>query len=251
MSNTVAIIQARMSSIRLPGKSLKMISGKPNILRVIERIKRSEKINDLWVACSNKESDNILYDYIKSIGINCFRGSMNDVLSRYLEVSKLSKADNIVRITGDCPLIDPTIIDKVIEKYFIDKTDYTSNTIHRTFPDGLDVEVFSYDALREADKFSKISFMREHVTPYIHGKLEKKIPSGNFKRSQLINSYDYSKHRWTLDQKEDLQFIESIYNKLNDLCSWLEVIELINRNPNLTKVNSHIKHNEGSKLKDY
>ena len=145
------IIQARMTSSRLPGKSMKSIIGKPAIQRVTERVKKSKLISDLWLACSDHKEDNVLENFAKANNINVFRGNMNDVLSRYVSISKMNDSGIIVRITGDCPLIDPDIIDAVIDKFIISDTDYTSNTLTRTYPDGLDVEVFSKNALYESE----------------------------------------------------------------------------------------------------
>jgi len=253
MKKIACIIQARMSSSRLPGKSMKDINGKPTIKRVVERVSKSRLISEVWLACSKHNTDDILEEFSISNAINIYRGSMNDVLSRYVNISKNIKADIIVRITGDCPLIDPEIIDKVIEKHQNLFADYTSNTLVRSFPDGLDVEVFSSKSLYEADLYSNNSFMREHVTPYIHGRLSDKFLSGNFKREQLISTVDYSKYRWTLDEEEDLIFLNKVYNYLNDYCTWKDVINLLKIKPQLVDINKNIKFNEGTLigLKNY
>ncbi len=240
------IIQARMTSSRLPGKSMKSIIGKPAIQRVTERVKKSKLISDLWLACSDHKEDNVLENFAKTNNINVFRGNMNDVLSRYVSISKMNDSGIIVRITGDCPLIDPDIIDAVIDKFIISDTDYTSNTLTRTYPDGLDVEVFSKNALYEADEKSDNLFMREHVTPYIHGRLKDKFPCGQFKRNQLVHSTDYSNYRWTLDEEEDLHFLNAVYSHLDDFCSWLDVIDFLKKNPKVKELNNNIQFNEGS-----
>lgn len=245
-SKIVCIVQARMSSSRLPGKSFKDICGKPVIQRVIERVSKSKLLSDVWLACSEHNTDNILEKFANNHSINIYRGSLDDVLSRYVNISKRVKADTIVRITGDCPLIDSSLIDKIINIHKNLSSDYTSNTLIRSFPDGLDVEVFSSECLYQADLNSNNAFMREHVTPYIHGRLANKFPSGKFKREQLINNIDYSQYRWTLDEKSDLFFLRKIYKSLNDYCSWMEVIDFLKKNPELIEINKHIQFNEGS-----
>ena len=242
----ICIIQARMTSSRLPGKSIKDISGKPAIQRVVERAMKSNLISDLWLACSNHKEDDILEEYAIRNNINIFRGSMNDVLSRYVNISKNNNSNIIVRITGDCPLIDPEIMDILINMHMKSNSDYTSNTLTRSYPDGLDVEVFSSIALYEADLYSDNAFMREHVTPYIHGRLSDKFPSGDFKREQLVSPIDYSQYRWTLDEEEDLIFLNEVYNNLNDYCTWKDVINLLEKQPELVNINKNIKFNEGS-----
>tara|TARA_B100001013_G_C24591353_1_gene434935 strand:+ start:270 stop:1046 length:777 start_codon:yes stop_codon:yes gene_type:complete len=241
--NIICIVQARMSSIRLPGKSMMDIAGKPAIQRVIERIKRSKYLSNIWLACSSHKSDNILYEFALKHSFNCFRGSLDDVLSRYVSISNNNNADIVVRITGDCPLIDPEIVDQVIEIIIKNKCDYASNTLKRTYPDGLDVEVFTSQALYEADKFSSHGFMREHVTPYIHGRLVNQFPSGDFIRDQLLYKINYSNYRWTLDYREDLVFLNNIYENLDDNCGWQKVIELILKYPHLKNINKHINLN--------
>ena len=245
----VCIIQARMSSTRLPGKSLALINKVPCIERVIKRVKKSKLIDDIWVACSNSKSDDILANFVKALNIKCYRGSMNDVLSRYVKVCELTNSDYIVRVTGDCPLIDPNIIDKVIRKILATGADFASNTIQRSFPDGLDVEVFTSNALMEANYNSKEKFLREHVTPYISGKLSKTFTSGEFYRVQVLNRKDYSDIRLTLDRKEDLKFLNQIYKSLNNSCTWREVINFLKKEKHLLNINKHIEYNE--KTKDF
>lgn len=247
----VCIIQARMSSTRLPGKSLALINGIPCIERVINRIKKSFLIDEIWLACSTDNSDNVLEDFIKKFDINFFRGSLNDVLSRYVSISEISLADYIVRITGDCPLVDPSIIDDIVSNIVNSKLDYVSNTIDRTYPDGLDVEAFSIKALLEANKNSKSNIMREHVTPYITGKLGDKFASGSFEIKQIKHNIDYSKIRLTLDRKEDLKLLNIIYENLGDYCKWQDVIKFLIKKKHLLNINKHIKYNEKTENLSY
>lgn len=240
----ICIVQARMSSTRLPGKSMALINKKPCIERVISRIKRSALLDEIWLACSSDKKDDVLESFIKGFGIKCYRGSLHDVLSRYVEISKFTKADYIVRITGDCPLVDPELIDKAVLKIINNNLDYVSNTINRTFPDGIDVEVFSYNALMQADINSQSLFLREHVTPYISGKVKNKSSIGCFKRKQFINETDYSYIRLTLDRKEDLKLLNIVYRELEDDCSWKDVVEFLLKQKNLLNINKHIEYNE-------
>ena len=242
---TICIIQARMSSTRLPGKSLKKINGIPCIEMVINRVKKSKLINELWLACSNEISDDILVDYVKSLKVNIYRGKLNDVLSRFVAISHKQKADYVVRITGDCPFIDSSIIDKVIKKIFDKNLDYVSNTILRTFPDGVDVEVFRASTLYKSEKIAN-DFIKEHVTPYITGKIKKQISYDKFKIGQIKSLKDYSSFRLTLDREEDLRLLNILCKKLGNNCSWQQAVNLIQKNSDLLKINNHIAYNEKS-----
>tara|TARA_A100001011_G_scaffold400668_1_gene517390 strand:+ start:5053 stop:5829 length:777 start_codon:yes stop_codon:yes gene_type:complete len=242
----ICIIQARMSSTRLPGKSLIKINGTPCIEMVINRVSKSRLIHELWLACSDHSSDDILAKYLKAFKINTFRGNLNNVLSRFVLISKKQSADYIVRITGDCPLIDHNLIDKSIKKILEKKLDYVSNTIIRTYPDGIDVEVFKSSALYEAEKKAN-AFTREHVTPYISGKLKKYMSSGNFKTAQIKNLKDLSLFRLTLDREEDLNLLNEVCKKLGNNCEWQQAVNLIQKNSDLFKINNHIAYNENSK----
>ena len=245
-SKIICIIQARMSSTRLPGKSLIKINGIPCIEMVINRVNKSLLINDVWLACSNHSSDDILADYVKSLKANIFRGKLNDVLSRFSAISRKANAHYVVRITGDCPLIDHEIIDKVIKKILNQDLDYVSNTLERTFPDGVDVEVFKSSALYASEKVAN-NFMREHVTPYISGKLKAYMSHGNFKVGQIKNSEDLSLFRLTLDRKEDLTLLNILCNRLGNNCTWDQAVKLLQENSDLFKINNHIAYNENSK----
>ncbi len=241
----ICIIQARMSSTRLPGKSLIKINGIPCIEMVINRVKKSKLIDELWLACSNELSDDVLVNYLKSLKVNVYRGKLNDVLSRFVEISKKQNAKYIVRITGDCPLIDYSLIDKIIKKMIDKDLDYVSNTILRTFPDGVDAEAFRASALYKSEEIAN-DFIREHVTPYITGKLKNKNLCGKFKLGQIENLIDFSSFRLTLDREEDLQLLNILCKKLGNNCSWLQAVNLIQKNSDLFKINNHIAYNEKS-----
>ena len=244
----VCIIQARLSSKRLPRKVLMDIEGKTCIERVIERVKKSKLIDEIWLATTYLTVDKNLKKICDENKIHFFQGSNYNVLSRFYKISKITNASYIVRITGDCPLIDWKIIDEMIEKIKINNCDYYSNTIQRTFPDGLDVEIFSSATLNKTYFNAKHPFLKEHVTPYMHGKVPKNIETGKFNIKQFLNDKDYSNYRITLDRKEDLLLIKKIYSQLDDFCSWREVIKLIEKKPYLKKINNHIKLNEGSEI---
>ncbi|MDA9708488.1 aminotransferase class III-fold pyridoxal phosphate-dependent enzyme [Alphaproteobacteria bacterium] len=244
----ICIIQARLNSKRLPKKVLVDIAGKSCLQRVIERVKASKLINEIWLATTFLKEDKILEQTCNKLKIKFFQGSNLNVLSRFYKILKITKAQSIVRITADCPLIDAKVIDQVIRKFQKEKCDYLSNTVNRTFPDGLDVEIFSSAALKKTYLEAKHPFLKEHVTPYMHGKVPKGIQSGPFTAKQFLNEIDYSNIRITLDRPEDLVLIRKVFSNLKDFCSWQEVIDFIKKNPSLKKINNHIKTNEGSKI---
>ena len=163
----LAILQARTSSTRLPGKVLKPILGKPMLERQLDRLARVRQIDKLVVATSEGPDDNALAELCDRIGFKCFRGSLNDVLDRFYQTAKIYNARNIIRLTGDCPVADPQIIDEIISHYLSGNFDYVSNTIEPTYPDGLDAEVFRYECLEQAWHKAKLPSQREHVTPFI------------------------------------------------------------------------------------
>jgi spore coat polysaccharide biosynthesis protein SpsF (cytidylyltransferase family)/UTP-glucose-1-phosphate uridylyltransferase len=215
----LAILQSRMSSSRLPGKVLKPILNKPIVAYEIERIKQSKKIDKIVLATSINEDDNPLEELAKSLNIECFRGDLENVLKRYYDCATHYKADIIVRLTGDCPVIDPTIIDEIIESHLNMENDYTSNTLYRTFPDGLDVEVFNYETLKKVYENAVSYDEKEHVTLYIH-KNKDKFKIGNFQ-----NDIDYSYLRWTLDTIDDFYFFKRLYEtKKTFLFNWKEIL---------------------------
>ena len=242
----ICIIQARTSSKRLPRKILAYINGKKCIDRVIERVKRSKLINELWLATTKMKADDILEDIAKKKQLNLFRGSTDNVLSRYYEIAKITNADIIIRVTGDCPLIDYKVINKAIKLFEENTFDYVSNTINRTYPDGLDVEVFSRKTLEKTYKMAKHPFFLEHVTPYMHGKVKKELLHGNFKIGQFLNSTNYSELRLTLDEKSDLKLLNIIFKNIDDFSSWKTVVNFMKKNNKLININKHIQLNEGS-----
>ena len=240
----LGILQARASSSRLPGKILKSILGKPMLLQQIERIKRVPSIEQLIVATSTSASDDPLVDVLLKNNIKVFRGSLNDVLDRFYKASLENSAEHIVRLTGDCPLSDPEIIENVIQQHLNSKVDYTSNTFPETFPDGLDVEIFRFDCLKKTWEEAVLPSEREHVTPYIRNSI------GKFTHSNIECSHDLSSMRWTVDEPEDFEFIEKVYEGLyskNKAFNMSDVLAYLQVHPNLTKINTHIERNEGAK----
>ena len=197
----VCIVQARISSSRLPAKILLPGYNKPLLLHLIERLKKSKLINSVIVATSKNPLDDLIYDLCSLKKIKVYRGNLNDLLSRYYNCAKKHNADHIVRVTSDCPLIDPKIIDLMIRKYLsLKKLDFLSNTHPPSYPDGFDVEIFSFRALEKAFRSAKNSYEREHVTPFIWDN-PKKFRLFNY--TTLKNDNLYKKYRLTLDYKED------------------------------------------------
>jgi len=234
------IIQARTTSTRLLGKALMKIEGKPMVWHVVNRLKFSKILNDIILAIPDTKKNDILERFAKDNKVKYFRGSEEDVLSRYYEAAKKFNVDVIVRITSDCPLIDPQIVDLLIKKYLSSTADYVSNSLKRTFSRGLDVEVFSLKVLEKAHKEAKENYQREHVTPYIYEhpeifKLQNIEAKGKLKHPEL---------RLTVDTKEDLQLIREIYKHLykpGKIFYAEEIINLLNRYPELVKININVK----------
>lgn len=241
MKRVIGIIQARLDSTRLPKKVLSNIVGKPMIIHLLDRAKKSKLLDNIVIATTTNKSDDEIERIVKEYGFDIFRGSQDDVLDRYYNAAKLYNADIIVRITGDCPLLDPMVVDHAV-KYFKDNDfDYISNVIEPTYPDGLDIEVFSFNALEKAWKNANLKSEREHVTPYI------KNPE-NFRVSNFKNNKDLSHMRWTVDEPRDLDFVREIYKRLypkKKLFLMDDVLKLLEENPEIEKINSGIGRNEG------
>ncbi len=246
MTKVVAVVQARMSSARLPGKVMADISGRPAISYTLLRARRAARLDEVWLACSREEADDPLAEFAATIDIPVFRGDEEDVLSRFAEVARERDADVIVRLTADCPLIEPEIIDLAVKRFLRGGVDYVSNGLTRTYPDGLDVEVFSRAALERADAEASDPFLRQHVTPYIHGRLRERLPWGGFKTAQITNDIDYSHLRWTLDEPEDLVFLRRLLPMLKEDFHWLDVIAAMTRDPDLFWINPKRGINEGT-----
>ena len=204
----VAILQARMSSSRLPGKVLKPVVGKPILALQIERLRRCKTIDKLVLATSNQSSDDALEQLCHTLGIECFRGDLEDVLTRFRDAAKHHMAQHVVRLTGDCPLTDPTLIDQLINHHLLGGFDYTSNIYPRSYPDGLDAEVFTFDTLERMYNEAQQPHEREHVTSYIESHFD------DFQIGNLAQDIDQSALRWTLDTQDDFEFIQWVYESL-------------------------------------
>ncbi len=239
----LAIVQARLGSTRLPGKVLKKINGKPLIEILLHRLSKSKKLDKIILATSKKEENDILVSFVEKLGFNTYRGSEKDVLSRYYNAAKLYNPTLVVRVTGDCPIIDPSLVDDVVRFFEKNNLEYASNANPPTYPDGLDVEIFTYKALKEANKFANTMHEREHVTPYIKS-------NENYKIANFSNKIDYSNERWTVDEPEDLILINNIFNhfKPNLDFSWKDVLKLRISNEEIFKINMEIKRNIGATL---
>jgi len=239
----VALVQARMGSTRLPGKVLKSIVNKPMIELLLTRLSQSSELDEIVVAASEEVQNDKLQSVVESLGYQCTRGSEKDVLNRFYESAKLLKADVIVRITGDCPLVDSGLVDKCIQGHKNSKVDYFSNIDPATYPDGLDVEVMSFASIERANNETDSDFDREHVTPYIRN-------SDSFSKASMSHIEDLSSQRWSVDEPEDLVVVTNIFEHFSPdiLFNWKQVLELIKFQPTLFSENQQIKNNEGATM---
>ncbi len=237
----VAIIQARMGSSRLPGKSLAEIEKRPMLWHVIQRVKRAKLVDRVVVATSTAPVDDAIEKMCRENDVPCYRGSENDVLDRFYDAARGEKASQVVRITADCPLIDPEVIDRVVRRFQRGDLDYASNAMVRSYPDGLDTEIFSFSALERAWHEASKTSEREHVTPYLR--------SEKFRTANVENdsTFLYQHYRWTVDEAEDLEFIRAVYKAFRERESFgmEDVFGLIEKNPGLEKMNSEIVSNHG------
>ncbi len=237
----VAIIQARMGSTRLPGKMMKDINGTPMVQFVVESVKKTKKVDEVWLATTVNPEDEVLARWAEENNVLLYRGSSDDVLDRYYQTGKLAGADVIVRVTGDCPLIDPSVIDQVVEEFLKGGADYVCNTQPPTFPDGLDVEVCSFAAIEKAWKEAELSSEREHVMPYIwkHPEL--------FRIKNVVHDPDWSHYRLTLDTVEDFELIGKVIIecKKQNAYNMNTVIKILTEHPEWLDINSKYERNEG------
>ena len=240
---TVAIVQARMGSTRLPNKVMKPIGGVPMIEVLLLRLARATEVNEVLVATSVDPRNQLLADHVTSLGYTCFRGSEDDVLDRYIQAAKSAQADVVVRITGDCPLVDPALVDQVIRGFKAAHVDYFSNTAPPTFPDGLDIEVFTLAALERVAHESTVPFDHEHVTPYLR-------TSGKFKQGGQQHNADLSGLRWTVDEPADYEVITKVFAHFApDIhFSWQQVLQLQQIEPEIFTPNQSLIRNEGATM---
>ncbi|MDC0225477.1 aminotransferase class III-fold pyridoxal phosphate-dependent enzyme [Gammaproteobacteria bacterium] len=237
---SVAIIQARLGSKRFPNKVLETVNGKSLIEILYTRLKKSKLLDDIIFAIPKDDSNERLKIEIQSLDAKFFAGSEHDVLKRFFETAEYINAENIIRITADCPLIDHQMLDDMLEIFLTGEYEYLSNTNPPTYPDGFDIEIFSFNMLDSANRMAKKSSDREHVTPFIRSKLAASIYN-------YVNKKDHSDYRVTIDEKKDLTFIKSLAEIRTDLIdlSFEKIMKLIIENPNVVKINSDIKRNEG------
>jgi spore coat polysaccharide biosynthesis protein SpsF len=232
----VAVIQARMGSKRLPGKVLKDLGGDTVLGRVVSRVRQCRLVNDLVVATSTDPTDDVILNECRRLGIRAFRGSEYDVLDRYYRAAREAQADVVVRITSDCPLIDPGVSDKTIQAFVDVRPDYASNVLERTYPRGLDTEVVTLAALECAWRDAREAYQREHVTPFLYEHPE------HFRLLSVKGDHDYSQHRWTLDTQEDLEFLRAVYARILDGqdLPWRDVLNIVKSEPDLAELNRYI-----------
>jgi spore coat polysaccharide biosynthesis protein SpsF len=225
-----------MGSTRLPGKVLTDLGGKTVLARVVGRLRRAKRLDEIVVATTNSIADDAIVRECHQLKVRCFRGSESDVLDRYQRAALVCATQVVVRITSDCPLIDPQLVDETIWTFQQHCADYASNVFPRTYPRGLDTEVFTTAALEQAWNDAHEPYQREHVTPYFceHPEL--------FRLASLRGQFDYSQYRWTLDTSEDLELLRTIYARFfnRDDFSWAEVIRLMENVPELAALSSQV-----------
>lgn len=239
----VVIAQARMGSTRLPGKALADIDGHPVLWHVVARARRARTVDAVVVATSERQLDDPIAEFCQLHNISCMRGSEDDVLDRYYLAAREHGADVIVRVTGDCPLLDPEVLDRVVETYLGGDFDYVSNTLLYTYPDGLDTEVFSFAALERAWREARLPAEREHVTPYIRA-------SGRFRTANVTSDVSLPRRqlRWTVDEPADLEFVRRVYARLGEggrTFGWRDVLQLLESDPELMRLTTGSVRNEG------
>lgn len=233
----IAIIQARMSSTRLPGKVLMKIAGKPMLWYLIMRLKKSSLIKTVVVATSTQKEDDVIVKFCRQERLQVFRGNLANVLDRYYQTALKFSADIVIRLTSDCPLIDHTLIEKGLDLFTKHNSDYVSNTVRRTFPRGFDFEIISFKALKEAQKRAKELAELEHVTPYIW-----RYHPDDFNIRQLIQQRNNSAYRLTVDTPEDFQLVKILIEKYHaHTRSFSEIIRILDHHPDLTIINKHVE----------
>ncbi len=243
---TVVIIQARMASSRLPGKVLKDLGGQPVLAWAVERCRMAKSVQQVIVATTTDPADDPVANLCAERGWNCFRGSQFDVLDRFYQAALAFGAGVIVRVTADCPLIDPSVIDAVVAEFHRTGADFAANRLpppwHRTWPIGLDTEVCAFAGLERAWREAAEKHEREHVMPYFYD------TPGRFKVAILEHDPDYGFHRWTLDTPEDLELLRALALRLGSRldASWLDVLALFEREPELAQINARVQHKTGA-----
>jgi len=241
MKKTAALIQARMSSTRFPGKVLEPLAGRPSIVFMVERARRAQSLDAVVVVTSTDASDDPLAATLSRHGIECFRGDLHDVLARYHVAAQQSGATTVVRLTGDCPLVDPALVDAVVAARLADRADYASNVDPPTFPDGLDIECFSSEALRRAFQEASAPAEREHVTPWMRS------AASGLRRTNLRGLADLSHLRLTVDYPDDLTVVRRVVDhcsRRNAHFDLYDVLRCLAAEPELMELSRHAR-NEG------
>lgn len=256
-SRVVAIIQGRMSSSRLPGKILADIAGQPMLQRVFIRTSRAATVTETIFATTTDASDDPVAEYCDFSGIPFSRGSLFDVLDRYYQAASQAKADVVVRITADCPVIDPVLIDDVVNTLLEDEYDFVCNRLplpwSRTYPIGLDVEACTFKVLKKAWKEAKEPQHREHAMPYFYEGVElthqsRTLETGTSPRGYNIallhHTTDFGDYRWTVDTPDDLEFMRQVYSRFGgrDDFTWKEVLDMVHDEPKLMEINAGVQH---------
>ncbi len=233
----VAVIQARMGSTRLPGKVLLDIAGCSMLARVVRRASRAELLSEVVVATGESPEDDPIVEECHRLAVPCFRGSDEDVLQRYHGAALAHGADAVVRITSDCPLIDPGVIDRVVHEFLEREPDYAANILDRTWPRGLDTEIMTAATLDRTFHEADLPYERIHVTPYIY-----RHP-GLFDLLSVTQPEDLSNGRWTVDSPDDMEFIRAVYERFDgdDRIGWRDVHRLLASDPTLARMNRHVR----------
>lgn len=238
----IAILQARMGSSRLPNKVLRTIKGKTLLELYINRVKQSRLIDKIVIATTTKPSDDVIEATAFELGIECFRGSENDLLDRYYQCAKKYRAEVVVRVTPDDPFVDYRVIDRAVKIFRDNEVDFVTNHFEPTYPEGLDVEVYSISALEKSWREAKLLSEREHVFPYIQNN------QGQFKIINFTQGKDYSHLRWTIDYECDYEMTSVIYGHLYDkkpVFLQEDILQLLENHPEIAEMNAHIKRKEG------
>ncbi len=238
---TVIVVQARMTSTRLPGKVLLPLGGEPMLTRLVQRLRRVRLADAIVIATTTNASDDAIVALCERLGVAHHRGSEHDVLSRYAEAAALQQADTVVRVTSDCPLIDPALIDQVIEDFAQGGCDYVSNMMPPTWPYGMAVEVFSVQALQEAHAQASQDSEREHVTPFIYWNAQR------YRLRNVACSQNLSHYRWTVDMPEDYELVSLLFEALYQTHPQFRLEDLLaemNRHPEWMRINQHIQQKQ-------
>lgn len=239
MRRVIGIIQARMGATRLPGKTLLDIGGEPMLGRVVRRAVRAGSLDGMVVATTCESQDDPIAAAASTMDVGVFRGDEQDVLDRYYKAADAVDADVVVRLTADCPLIDPDVIDRVVVGFLnaSPPVDFASNTLRRSYPQGLDVEAVSFTALEQAWEKAEPGYMRSHVMPFIYRQPER------FRLLSVTQDVDLSHLRWTVDTEDDLDFVRAVYERMgnDDAFSWREAVRALMAEPGLVRMNAHVR----------